>query len=452
MAGAGAIAHEDLRTKSINKLFVSYLIPTVLGMVLMSINIIIDGVMVSRGVGAHALAGVNIALPAFSIIFSISLWIGMGGATLYSIAMGENNIERARSIFSQSITLAIVIVGVLMSLCLWQIEDLAYIFGANDVILPYTLEYLEVLLTFGVIYVLENVLSIFIRNDGNPRLATMGLVTTAVLNIIFNYIFIFEYGWGVRGSALATILSAAIGFMVLLTHFLRKKSVLKWTKLQFEWKVVKDILMIGFPSFMTEMSVAIITIGFNTAFITFAGEMGVAAFAVVNSIHSMTLLLFFGVGAALQPLVSFHYGAQLFERLKAALQIAVKTALLFGVIAIIVGMFFGEYIVMMFDVQSEQLLKLTITGISLFFLQYLFLGFNIVYAEYYQSIRQTGKATMIILSRGLVLVIPLLWIMPNLLGVNGIWLVPVAAEALTMVWVVIMNRRIGAGLSIQKSN
>ncbi|WP_028596015.1 MATE family efflux transporter [Paenibacillus assamensis] len=450
MAGAGSFAHEDLRTKSINKLFVSYLIPTVLGMVLMSINIIIDGIMVSRGVGANALAGVNIALPAFSIIFSISLWIGMGGATLYSIAMGENNIERARSIFSQSITLAIVIVGILMALCLWQIEDLAYLFGANDIILPYTVEYLEVLLTFGVIYVLENVLSIFIRNDGNPRLATMGLVTTAVLNIGFNYIFIFINGWGVKGSALATILSAAIGFGVLLTHFLRKKSVLKWTKLHFEWKVIKDILTIGFPSFVTEMSVAVITIGFNVAFIAFAGETGVAAFAIVNSIHSMTLLLFFGVGAAMQPLVSFHYGAQLYERLKAALRIAVKTALLFGGMAIVGGLFFGKYIVMMFDVQSEQLLTLTITGISLFFLQYLFLGFNIVYAEYYQSIRQTGKATLIILSRGLLLVIPLLWIMPNLLGVNGIWLVPVAAEALTMVGIIIMNRRVGAGISMQK--
>ncbi|MFD0590336.1 MATE family efflux transporter [Paenibacillus sp. GCM10027627] len=446
MSAAAQQVHQDLRTKSINKLFFQYLIPTVLGMVLMSVNIIIDGIMVSRGVGADALAGVNIAIPAFSIIFSISLWIGMGGATLYSIALGENKPDRARSVFAQSMVLAVIIIGILMSVCLWKLEEMAYLFGANDKIVPYTTDYLKILLTFGVIYVLENVLSIFIRNDGNPKLATLGLVTTAVLNIIFNYFFIFKFGWGVEGSALATIISAAIGFLVLLTHFFRKKSILKWVMPKFEWSTVKDILMIGFPSFMTEMSVAIITIGFNVVFMAYAGETGVAAYAIVNSIHSMALLVFLGVGAALQPLASFHFGAQLYGRLKAALRIAVVTALLIGVLSIGVGLFFGEYIVMLFDIGEGSLLTLTITGISLFFLHYLFLGFNMVYAEYYQSIRQTGKATGIILSRGLVLVLPLLWIMPLWFGVKGIWLVPLAAEMLTALAVIVINRRSGSGL------
>lgn len=317
--------------------------------------------------------------------------------------------------------------------------------------MPYTLDFLELLLMFGIIYVLENVLSIFVRNDGNPRLATLGLVVTAVMNIILNYLFIFVNGWGVRGSALATISAAAIGFLVLLTHFLRKESMLKWAKLNFKWRDVKDILVIGFPSFVAEMSVAIITIGFNVAFIKYAGETGVAAFAVVNSIHSMGLLIFMGVGAALQPIASFNYGAQLYDRLKAALRIAVITAVIIGLIAVIVGLFFGKYIVMLFDIDTEHVITLTITGISLFFLQYVFLGFNVVNAEYYQSIRQTGKATIIILSRGLLLVIPLLWIMPNWLGVNGIWLVPLVAEAVTMVAVIVMNRRVNAGMKLQKA-
>lgn len=443
--------HQDLRTKSINKLFVGYLIPAVLGMVLMSINIIIDGIMVSRGVGPNGLAGVNVALPAFSIIFSISLWIGMGGATLYSIALGENKLDLARSIFSQSMTLAVIIVGILMLLCLWQLEELAYLFGANEVILPYTLEYLEVLLTFGIIYVLENVLSIFIRNDGNPRLAMIGLISTALLNIVFNYIFIFIYGWGVRGSALATILSAAIGFIILLCHFLRKKSVLKWTKLHFDWSIIKDILVIGFPSFVTEMSVAIVTIGYNVAFIKYAGETGVAAFAIINSIHSMTLLIFFGVGSALQPIASFNYGAELYDRLKKALRIAVITALIFGIAAVAIGILFAEYIVMLFDVTTKELLTLTISGIGIFFIQYIFLGFNIVYAEYYQSIRQTTRSTIIILSRGLILVFPLLWILPSWFGVNGIWFVPLVAEAITAIGILITNRRVKPGLLLQKA-
>ncbi|MBO1624542.1 MATE family efflux transporter [Bacillus arachidis] len=431
---------EKLRDKPIKSLFLSYLIPAVLGMVLMSVNIVIDAVMISRGVGANALAGVNVAIPAFSIFFSISLWIGMGGATLYSIALGENKIERARSIFTQSMTVAVVIVGALMVICLWRIEDLAYLFGANEVILPYALDYLTVLLTFGMIYVLENILSTFIRNDGNPNLAMAGLVVTALLNIVFDYIFIFIFGWGVTGAAAATILSAAIGFLVLLSHFFRKNSILKWTKFHFEWDTVKQIMVIGFPSFTTEITVAIVTIGFNIAFIQYAGELGVASYAMVNSIHSMTLLLFFGVGAALQPIASFHYGANLPERLKEGLKFAVKTAVALGCVAIVIGLFFGKYIIGLFDVQSTELLTLTVNGISLFFIQYVFLGYNIVYGEYFQSVRQTTKSVLIILSRGLLFIIPLLWIMPKLFGVNGIWLVMPAAELLTAIIVFGMNR------------
>lgn len=431
---------EKLRDKPIKSLFLSYLIPAVLGMVLMSVNIVIDAVMISRGVGANALAGVNVAIPAFSIFFSISLWIGMGGATLYSIALGENKIERARSIFTQSMTVAVVIVGALMVICLWRIEDLAYLFGANEVILPYALDYLTVLLIFGMIYVLENILSTFIRNDGNPNLAMAGLVVTALLNIVFDYIFIFIFGWGVTGAAAATILSAAIGFLVLLSHFFRKNSILKWTKFHFEWDTVKQIMVIGFPSFTTEITVAIVTIGFNIAFIQYAGELGVASYAMVNSIHSMTLLLFFGVGAALQPIASFHYGANLPERLKEGLKFAVKTAVALGCVAIVIGLFFGKYIIGLFDVQSTELLTLTVNGISLFFIQYVFLGYNIVYGEYFQSVRQTTKSVLIILSRGLLFIIPLLWIMPKLFGVNGIWLVMPAAELLTAIIVFGMNR------------
>ncbi|WP_234574401.1 MATE family efflux transporter [Bacillus cereus] len=433
-------ATEKLREKPIKSLFISYLIPAVLGMVLMSVNIVIDAVMISRGVGANGLAGVNVAIPAFSIFFSISLWIGMGGATLYSIALGENKRERARSIFTQSMTVAVVIVGVLAAICLWRIEDLAYLFGANEVILPYALDYLHVLLTFGMIYVLENILSTFIRNDGNPNLAMAGLVVTAVLNIVFDYIFIFIFGWGVTGAASATILSAAIGFLVLLTHFFRKSSILKWTKFHFEWDTVKQIMVIGFPSFTAESTVAIVTIGFNIAFVQYAGEVGVASYAMVNSIHAMTLLLFFGVGAALQPIASFHYGANLSERLREGLKFAVKIAVVLGGIAIIVGLFFGKYIIGLFDVQSPELLELTLTGISLFFIQYVFLGYNIVYGEYFQSVRQTKKSVLIIMSRGLLFIIPLLWIMPKLFGINGIWLVMPVAELMTAIIVFTMNR------------
>ncbi|GGE78954.1 MATE family efflux transporter [Priestia taiwanensis] len=430
-----------LRETPVKKLFLSYLIPSVLGMLLMSVNIIVDGIFVSHGVGPEGLAGINIAVPVFAMFFSISLWFGVGGGTLYSIALGQNDIRKAQTIFTQAFVFAIAIVATIATISVWNEEKLAYLFGANETILPYVLDYLHVILVFGIVYVLENMLSIFIRNDGNPRLAMMGLVTTSVLNIILNYIFIFILELGVRGAALATVLSAGIGFLVLLTHFLRKSSTLRFVRIRFEWRTLRDILNMGFPSFIVESSAAIITMGYNIVFMRVVGEIGVTAFAVVNYLHAMILMIFFGVGAALQPIASFHYGAKLFERLKASLRLTVQTGLLFGIVAVCIGFFFADALVAVFGIQSEEVINFTIQGIGLFFISYMFLGYNLVYGEYFQAIGNIRKSLVIIVCRSFVFLIPLLWILPKVFGVTGIWLALPVAEACTACVVYMMNKR-----------
>ncbi|WP_042352599.1 MATE family efflux transporter [Bacillus massiliigorillae] len=429
-----------LRETPVTKLFLSYLIPSVLGMLLMSVNILVDGIFVSHGVGEDALAGVNIAVPIFSIFLSISLWIGMGGATLYSISLGRNEIKKAQSIFTQSFVLAISIVGVLVLLSLWKETELAYFFGANERILPYVLDYLHIILLYGIVFVFENVLSIFIRNDGNPKLAMIGLIITSVLNIIFNYVFIFIMDLGISGAAYATVLATFIGFLVMLTHFLRKNSTLKFVKLKFEYEIVKQIMTIGFPSFIVESSAAILTMGYNITFMHYTGELGVTAFAVVNYIHVMFLLLFLGVGAALQPIASFHFGAKLFERLRSCLKLSVRTGIVFGLITLALGVLFADFLVSMFGIESQEVRDFTVKGIALFFISYLFLAYNLVYAEYYQAIRNIRLSIIIILTRSIFLLIPLLWLLPKLLGVNGIWLAFPVSEGITTLCLVLWHR------------
>jgi putative MATE family efflux protein len=289
-----------LRETPIRSLFISYLIPSILGMLLMSINIVVDGIFVGHALGPVGLAGVNIATPVFSVFFSIALMISIGGATIYSISLGKQDIYTARLAFSNAIIFSVALIIGIAGLCYWQIERLALLFGANEKIMPYVLDYLSVILLFGVVYVLENVLSTFIRNDGNPNLAMIGLIVTSILNIVFNYVFLFIFRWGIKGAAYATILASAIGLLILLTHFLRKSCTLKLISIRLQPKLLGKILMTGFPSFVAEISVAVVTLGFNIAFMKNVGEMGVAAFAVVNYIHTINLLFFVGVGAALQ--------------------------------------------------------------------------------------------------------------------------------------------------------
>ena len=435
---------EILRNTPTKKLFVSYLIPSIIGMLLMAINILVDGIFVSNGVGPEALAGVNIAVPIFSILLSISLWIGMGGATLYSIALGQNNPKKAQSIFTQSFFLATFIVGTLVVLLLWKQKEIAYLFGASDEIFPYVKDYLQIILIFGVIYVIENILSIFIRNDGNPKLAMIGLGVTSVLNIVFNYIFIFMMDMGVKGAAYGTGFATVIGVLVLLTHFFRKSSILKFTKLKFETKTVSEILKIGLPSFIVEASAAVTIIAYNITFMHFVGAVGVTAYAVVNYMHAVFLMLFIGIGAALQPIVSYHYGAKLYERLQQFLKLGVITGILFGIGIWFVGWKFSGSIVSLFGEMPADVLAYTTKGIMLFFIGYLFLGFNLVYAEYYQAIKKIKLSSIIIVMRSIVLFLPLLWLLPTYSGGDAIWLAFPIAEGITAIGLIIARNRLQA--------
>lgn len=433
-----------LKNTPTTKLFLSYLLPSVVGMLLMAINILVDGIFVGNGIGADALAGVNIAVPIFSILLSISLWIGMGGATLYSISLGQNNKEKARSIFTQSFAITIFIVGILVILGLWKQQEMAYLFGANEQIMPYVLDYLHVILLFGIIFVLENILSIFIRNDGNPQLAMVGLITTSVLNILFNYLFIFVFDFGVSGAAYATGISAAIGLAVLSTHFLRKESILKFTKLKWELPIIKDIFKIGLPSFIIESSAAFVIIAYNITFMHFIGEIGVTAYAVVNYLHAVFIMLFIGIGAALQPIVSFHYGAKLYSRLQQFLRLGVITGIVFGAIILLVGWLFGNNIIALFGVSSAEVIAYTEKGITLFFIGYLFMGINLVYAEYYQAIEKIKLSSIIIIAKNIVLFLPLLWLLPTYFGSDFIWLAFPIAEGITTIGLIIARNTLSA--------
>lgn len=420
-----------LRNTAPKKLFFNYLFPSLLGMLLMACNILIDGIFVSRGVGEEALAGVNIATPIFSILLAVSLWIGMGGATLFSIALGEGNTQKAKEIFTNSIILTVSIVGLLILIGLWKLKRIAFLFGASAVTYPYVRDYLFVILLFGLIYVLENILSIFIRNDGNPKLAMLGLSVTAILNIVLNYLFIFVWHWGVTGVAYATALSTVIGLFVLLFHFWRPSNHLKWSMKKVQWRSLLTILKIGLPSYVVEMSFALIVVAYNITFLHFKGEIGVTSFAVINYLHVVFLMVFIAIGASIQPIVSFHFGAQLFHRLKAFLKMGIIAAVTVGIVLFIFGITSKSLLIQLFGISEEAVIAYTKTGIMYYFTGYLFLGFNLVIAEYFQAIKRIRFSTMIVLSRSIFVFMPLLFILPRIGPSEWIWLAFPLAEGLT---------------------
>ncbi|MGM8365690.1 MATE family efflux transporter [Virgibacillus sp. W0181] len=436
-----SIVNERLGTQSVVKSFFQYFIPTILGMMLMSVNIVIDGIFVGNGVGALALAGVNIAVPVFSIIISVALLIGIGGGALYSMAMGENNTDHAKKIFSTSMVLVTVITIFTSLISYLNIKTVARLFGATEETLPYVIDYMTILLLFSLVLAIEVSLSIFVRNDGDPQLATLGLVITAILNIILNYWMIFILQLGVTGAAFATVIATAAGVLIYMLHFLKKGSGLKFVKIGWNKRDILSISKIGFPSFLSEAGMGVFVMGYNIAMAYHIGTSGLAAFSVINYLHVFMFLAFIGIGSTIQPMISYYYGAKKFTAIKTTVQIAEVTGLALGLLFIGIGYFGADYLVSIFGITSSHIASLATNGLKLFFLGYIFMGINFIYMTYYQSIGQIKPSIGITVFRGFILLAIMLLVLPIIFGINGIWLALPVAEGIVAIVLLAFARK-----------
>lgn len=430
-----------LDTEPVGRIFLRYLIPSTIGMALMAINIVADGIMVGNRLGAEALAGVGISAPVYTIFFAISLWIGVGAATKYSMAMGAKDVQHARTIFTHAI-LSIFFFTLVIGLTAFTFRHpLAYALGANTTTFPYVADYLFVILLFGFVFTVENTFSIFVRNDGAPNLAMSGLIVTSVVNIMLNYIFLFILDYGVAGAATATIIASFLGMLVLCTHFFKKKNNLKLVRFSFNKKLFLTIIFIGFPSFLSELGISIFTISHNLTFERMAGTEGVAAFSILNYVHSVLLMLFLGMGGAIQPLISYYHGSKNKHRQRETMKKAMLTVALAGAVFFLIGQFAAGPIVSIFGDFPQDVRNLASTGIHLFFIAYLFTGTNFVMMTYYQSVGNVRMATWITASREILIMLIFLLILPRIFGLNGIWLSIPASEFVVFLGVMLYQRK-----------
>jgi putative MATE family efflux protein len=431
----------NLINKPVNKVFFQYFFPSLLGLMLMSVNILIDGVFVGHGVGEVGLASVNIAVPVFSIFISISLWIGIGGGTLYSVHMGERNIRGAKGIFSLAVVSVTVIAILVGMIGFSNVGYISNLLGANDETFYYVVDYLSILFLFGWMMALQQVLSVFVRNDGSPNLSMIALGATAIVNIGLNYYMIFILGLGVRGAAIATVMAEGVGLIILLLHFRKSRTHLRNLGFQWSWKILVRIFSLGFPSFLAEVGMLVFTASYNLATVGLLGTEGVAAFAVVNYLHGFMFLSFFGIESALQPMISYYYGAQENKRIRSSVRIGEKTAFVLGGILLFIGLIAAPFLVTLFGIESEEIKQIASKGIRLFFIGYLFLGFNFVYMTYFQSIGKVGSSSIIILLRSFVFLMTFLWILPQYIGIVGVWLALPLSELIVTLLLVFFGRK-----------
>ncbi|WP_427340810.1 MATE family efflux transporter [Caloranaerobacter sp. DY30410] len=422
----------DLKNDSVSKLFLNYLIPAVLGMLIMSLHIVIDGIFVGRGIGSDGLAAVNIVVPLYSIFEAIGIFIGLGGATVASIKFGEGKNEEGSSIFTQAIILATIISITITVLSELNIEKLAYALGTNDKILPFVKNYMRILLYFAPVFVLTDVLSCFIRNDRAPQLSMYAMAAGAIINCCLDYIFIFKFHYGISGAALATGTGNIFSIIILLTHFIFKKGELKFVRTRFALNDLIRIFRNGLPNFLSEISLAVVTLAYNLVLMKMLGEIGVSAYSIINYIHALMLMIFMGISQAAQPIISYNYGAKEYERVRESFKLAVRISIVFGICFFMSGILFGKDMVKLFNNNNIELIETATTGIKIYFINYLFMGVNMVTASYFQAIEKAEFSMIITLSRGLMFTITGLFILPKIFNITGIWITTPLAELLTL--------------------
>lgn len=414
----------DLKRTPIPRLFFTYFIPALFTMLALSTYSTIDGIFVGQKMGSDALAAIVIVWPVFPIIIAFELLLSFGGSTLAAFYIGRDKARLARVVFS-----SIFYFAFLSALCCSVIgyiyaEKIVQLLGASITLEHYATQYLEVI-SLGLIFIiLHPLVDTFVVNDRRPVLATVSMLVGAVSNIILNYYFIFVFEWGVAGSAWATILAHCIGFFMILQHFLRKKGDLYFAK-AFSFKYILTAIKTGVPQSSAELSAAIAMFLFNVFLMKISGERGVAIYGIVlySGIAYYSVLL--SISQGMQPIVSYSFGARLFDRIKQVYRFCFVMVFLVSVAIYMVFYFFGHWLVVWF-LNTEQLkdpsfLEEVIVAMRIYYIGFIFLGINILSAIFFQSLRRIKSSLIITLCYSVVFLGILIPIMSDKYGQIGIW-------------------------------
>lgn len=303
------VQREAILKGNITGVFFRYVTPGVIGMVGMSLYILADTYFIANGVGRLGLAALNIGLPAYNLIFGIGALLGIGGGTVFSILHGRGELGRANRPFTISAVLGTAFSLLFALLGLVAAEPIAFLLGATEETALYTTTYLRVILLFSPAFILNNIMTAFVRNDGNPHLAMAAMTISTLTNIVLDYVCIYPLKLGMFGAALATGLGSVLGLLIQLTHFLRRGNSLRLQRIRPTVRETLQIMRCGISNFITEFSAGIVILAFNAVILRLAGNTGVAAYGIAANIAIVCTAFFNGIGQGVQPIISTNYGA-----------------------------------------------------------------------------------------------------------------------------------------------
>jgi len=412
--------------------FAKYVVPSVVGSVVTSLYLVVDGVFIARGVGETGVAAVTLVLPLTMAFVAMSMVFSVGGASLVSINLGSDDTDRAVSIFRQSVCILMIIGTVFSLVGAAFAEDIAAALGATGGLrLPAT-EYMRYYMVFTIPVLLAMALSTFIRHDGSPRLSMRSMMWGAITNILLDYVFVFPLKLGLKGAAIATGLGQLVTVLACMRHFVERRGVLTIGRVRIRAQDVKVIVLLGIPSFLAEVSYSVLMYMHNIEIACRIGEIGVTSYGVVNYINNLAYMALLGICQGIQPLMSYYYGCGKPEESRKYRRLGIRASIAVSASFFILCLLLGKPIIRVFA-SSPGVIDLTYTILTYTNVAYIVLGMNLTYQAYLQSVYMPRWANVICLLRGFVFVKIGLATLPRLLGDAGIWATMILSEGLTLV-------------------
>lgn len=438
----------ELGTQPIRSLLVKYALPGIIAMTASSLYNMVDSIFIGHGVGAMALSGLTVAKPFMDICAAFGTLVGVGASSLVAIKLGEKDYRSANDVLANVVILNVLLGALVMVVGLYWLDPILNAFGASEVTIAYARDYMEIILLGNIITHIYYGLNSMLRSIGHPRISMYATILAVVLNVILDPIFIFVLDMGVRGAALATIISQIVSVIVELIIFLNPKEVIYFHR--GIWRLKRDITMralgIGMAPFLMHLAACFVVIVLNNQLKRYGGDMAIATYGMTNRFMFFFAMIIMGLNQGMQPIVGYNYGAKLYTRMIRTLKLTIICATCVMGVLWLIGLGFPEGFIRLFT-HDEMLIDQSIMPARVMLCTMVMVGFPMVVGNFYTSIGLANKAIFLSLTRQVILLIPCILCLPllfqqlNLTPIWGVWWsMPICDAMAAFLAAIILNR------------
>ncbi len=442
------VSSQDLGQQPIGKLLIKQAVPASIGILVMSLNILVDTIFVGNWIGPTAIAAINVVLPVSFFIAALGMAIGIGGSSIISRALGADNMVKALKTFGNQITLTVLVTLLFIIFGLFYIDDIVPAFGGKGAIFEPARVYYRIVLYGVPILALCMMGNTVIRAEGKPKFAMYAMLFPSVGNLLLDVLFIKIFDFGMAGAAWATTGSYMLCFLFILWFFLSKHSELKINIKHFglDKPIVKEIGSLGFVTLSRQAIVSVTYLLMNNILYDLGGETSVTAYAIVGRMLMFALFPIYGITQGFLPIAGFNYGAEKYQRVRESINTAIKYAALLAAIVFVFLMIFPVEITKLFT-QDAEVLKETPPAMRWVFAATPIIALQLIGAAYFQAVGKAIPALLLTLLRQGIFFIPLIFILPKFYGALGVWMAfPIADVLATIVTAYFLNREIKLNL------